>query len=150
MPHANKLTSRIFVYKSSPLSTLPLVIPEYIWIIVNYLYRCLRRTNFATYCYVVMVYSVVLIGSISWWIRSNTYETVQQSDYRVRRRHNVNIIMKDMQDIKQSLLNIRCHGVWTLNNCLYLYLYELLMHRIHIYFFLVVQTLMRIHDARVK
>ena len=26
----NKLTSRIFVYKSSPLSTLPLVIPEYI------------------------------------------------------------------------------------------------------------------------
>ena len=25
-----KLTSRIFVYKSSPLSTLPLVIPEYI------------------------------------------------------------------------------------------------------------------------
>ena len=28
--NANKLTSRIFVYKSSPLSTLPLVIPEYI------------------------------------------------------------------------------------------------------------------------
>ena len=25
--------SRIFVYKSSPLSTLPLVIPEYIWIV---------------------------------------------------------------------------------------------------------------------
>ena len=28
--NANKLTSRIFVDKSSPSSTLPLVIPEYI------------------------------------------------------------------------------------------------------------------------
>ena len=30
---ANKLTSRIFVYKSSPSSTLAVVIPEYIWIV---------------------------------------------------------------------------------------------------------------------
>ena len=29
--NANKLPSRIFVHKSSPLSTLPLMIPEYIY-----------------------------------------------------------------------------------------------------------------------
>ena len=32
--NANKLTSIIFVYKSSPSSTLPLVIPDYIWIVL--------------------------------------------------------------------------------------------------------------------
>ena len=32
--NANKLASRIFVYKSSPTSTLRLVIPEYIWIVL--------------------------------------------------------------------------------------------------------------------
>ena len=37
-----KLTSRIFVHKSSPLSTLPLVIPEYIWIV-------LRRNSIAKF-----------------------------------------------------------------------------------------------------
>ena len=32
--NANKSASRIFVYKSSPSSTLPFVIPEYIWIVL--------------------------------------------------------------------------------------------------------------------
>ena len=44
MNNANKLTSRIFVHKSSPLSTLPLVIPEYIWIVlfVYIVYICIH------------------------------------------------------------------------------------------------------------
>ena len=40
--NANKLPSRIFVHKSSPLSTLPLMIPEYIWIV-------LRRNSIAKF-----------------------------------------------------------------------------------------------------
>ena len=33
----------IFVYKSSPLSTLPLVIPEYIWIVLWFLLQLFLR-----------------------------------------------------------------------------------------------------------